>query len=115
MTCVELGPNLAATATELLSGFAEVTIVRSDFETWVPLTDVRLDLVFAATAWHWIDPAVRYTKAWTVLREGGHLAVWSAAHVFPENGDPFFSEIQEIYDEIGEGLPSDAITPPTSI
>ena len=38
-----------------------------------------------------------------MLRPGGHLAFWSAAHAFPEGGDPFFAEIQEVYDEIGEG------------
>jgi hypothetical protein len=29
--------------------------------------------------------------------------------VVPDGGDPFFAEIQEIYDEIGEGLPDDAV------
>ena len=39
-----------------------------------------------------------------MLRAGGHLAVWSATHVVPDGGDSFFHEIQEVYDEIGEGL-----------
>ena len=29
---------------------------------------------YAATAWHWIAPAVRYRKAHALLRPGGHLA-----------------------------------------
>jgi SAM-dependent methyltransferase len=61
--------------------------------------------VYAATAWHWIDPGIRYQRAWQALRPGGHLAIWAAGHVFPEDGDPFFGEIQDIYDEIGERLP----------
>ena len=44
-------------------------------------------------------------RAWQALRPGGHLAFWTAGHVFPEGGDPFFAEIQDIYDEIGEALP----------
>jgi SAM-dependent methyltransferase len=83
--------------------------VQSAFESWQPSADESYDLVFAATAWHWIDPAVRYRKAWEPLRPGGHLAFWSATHVLPHGGDPFFAEIQEIYDEIGEGLPDDAV------
>jgi SAM-dependent methyltransferase len=59
-------------------------------------------LVYAATAWHWIDPAIRYRKAHALLRPGGHLAFWSAQHAFPRGFDPFFSEIQEVYDAIGE-------------
>ena len=61
--------------------------------------------MFAATAWHWIDPAVKYRKAWDLLRPGGHLAFWAAEHVIPAGGDPFFRELQDVYDEIGEGLP----------
>ena len=82
-----------------------MVIVECAFETWQPSAGIRLDLVFAATAWHWIDPATRYQRAWDALRPGGHLAFWSAAHVLPDDGDPFFSEIQEVYEEIGEACP----------
>lgn len=85
--------------------------IASAFETWRPTVGDRFDLVFAATAWHWIEPAIRYRRAWELLRPGGHLAFWSATHVFPDGGDPFFFEIQDVYDEIGEGLPEDATWP----
>ncbi len=68
-------------------------------------------MVFAATSWHWVDPAVRYRRAWELLRPGGHLAFWGASHVFPADGDPFFGEIQDVYDEIGEGLPAGSAFP----
>jgi SAM-dependent methyltransferase len=80
-------------------------VAEGAFETWPP-AGTTFDLVFAATAWHWIDPAVKYHRARQVLRPGGHLAFWSATHVFPVGGDPFFTEIQDVYDEIGEGLPA---------
>jgi hypothetical protein len=67
--------------------------------------------VFAATAWHWLDPAIRYRHAWELLGPGGHLAFWSATHVFPPGGDPFFVELQEVYEQIGESLPEDAAYP----
>ncbi len=86
-------------------------IVGADFESWRPPSDVRFDVVFAATAWHWIDPAVGYPRAWELLRPGGHLAFWGAAHVVPDGGDTFFSEIQGVYDEIGERLPENAVWP----
>jgi len=102
ITCVELGTELAAVARENLAGFP-VEVVQGQFEDWPPAEPASL--VYAATAWHWIDPGVRYRRAWQALRPGGHLAVWAADHVFPDDGDPFFLEIQDIYDEIGEGLP----------
>jgi len=111
VTCVELGPALVAAARTNLAGFGDVDVVEGAFETWKPSRDERFDLVFAATAWHWLDPAVRYEQAWRLLRPGGHLAIWSALHVIPEDGDPFFVDIQDVYDDIGEGLPEDAALP----
>jgi SAM-dependent methyltransferase len=107
ITCVELGADLAAEARRNLDGFPLVTVVNGAFETWAP-PKAGFGLVYAATAWHWIDPAVRYRKAWELLREGGHLAFWSAAHAFPAGGDRFFHELQDVYDEINEGLPPGA-------
>jgi SAM-dependent methyltransferase len=102
ITCVELGAELAAVARQNLAGWP-VEVVQGQFEEWQP--GEPYGLVYAATAWHWIDPGLRYPRAWQALRPGGHLAIWAAGHVFPEGGDPFFGEIQDIYDEIGEGLP----------
>jgi SAM-dependent methyltransferase len=104
LTCVELGTELAAAARRNLAGLS-AEVVQGRFEDWQPAPGGEFDLVFAATAWHWIDPDVRYRAAWRALRPGGHLAFWSATHVAPEDGDPFFQELQEVYDEIGEGLP----------
>jgi SAM-dependent methyltransferase len=108
ITCVELGAELAAVARGNLAGF-QVEVVQGQFEDWRP--DEPVSLVFAATAWHWIDPAVGYPRAWQALRPGGHLAIWAQAHVFPDGGDPFFREIQDVYDEIGEGLPPGTLWP----
>ena len=81
ITCVEIGPELAGLARQNLSGFAGVDVIQADFETWPAPPAFGFDLVYAATAWHWIDPAVRYRRAWDLLRAGGHLAFWSALHV----------------------------------
>jgi SAM-dependent methyltransferase len=105
ITCIELGAGLAAAARRNLDGLG-AEVVEGRFEDWQPLPGGRFDLVFAATAWHWVDPAVRYQRAWAALRPGGHLAFWGAMHVAPDGGDPFFQEVQEVYDEIGEGLPA---------
>ena len=56
LTCVELGAGLAAEARRNLGGFPQVSIVNGAFESWEP-PQPGFDLVFAATAWHWIDPA----------------------------------------------------------
>jgi SAM-dependent methyltransferase len=88
----------------------DVEVIETRFEDWEP-DEAHFDMVFAATAWHWVEPAVRYSRAAAVLRPAGYLAVWAAIHVVPVDGDPFFDEIQDVYDEIGEGLPSRWVTP----
>lgn len=101
--CIELGERLAKVARRNLSSFPGVEVVNSSFEEWKG-NDLRFDLIYAATSWHWIDKAVRYEKSATLLKPGGHLAFWSATHAFPEGFDQFFTEIQEVYDSIGQGL-----------
>jgi SAM-dependent methyltransferase len=111
ITCVELGGELAAAARRNLAGYPDVEVLQGAFEDWNSYAAGQVSLVFAATAWHWIDPDVRYQKAWHALRPGGHLAFWGAQHVFPTDGDPIFSELQPVYDEIGESLPGDWFCP----
>ncbi len=108
ITCVEPGSALAAEARRNLASFPEIDVVQSTFEDVDLSGHDPFDLVFAATAWHWLDPAVRYRRTWELLKPGGYVAFWSATHVFPEGGDPFFTELQAVYDGIGEGLPEGA-------
>jgi SAM-dependent methyltransferase len=110
VVCVELGDHLAAHAQGNLAGYP-VTVDVGAFETW-DAGDQQFDLVYAATAWHWIDPAVRYSKAHALLVPGGHLAFWTAGHGFPEGFDPFFAEIQPVYDAIGESHDGEWPPPP---
>jgi SAM-dependent methyltransferase len=103
VVCVEVGANMAQRARQAFAGLpAEVHV--APFETWEG-TPESFDLVYAATAWHWVDPTVRYRKAHQLLRPGGHLAFWSALHAFPAGFDPFFTKIQDVYDAIGESRP----------
>ncbi len=105
ITGIELGRELADQGRRNLAGYPRVRIVTTPFESWEPPDQAGYDLVYAASSWHWIDPAQGYRQAWRLLRPGGHLAVWSSGHVFPPGADPIFEELQDVYDEIGEGLP----------
>ena len=108
IVAVELGAALASEARRRLAAYPRVSVVTASFEDYPPAGGTY-DLVYAATSWHWVDPSVRYRRAHDVLRPGGQLAFWSASHVVPRDGDPFFREIQEVYDEIGEGVPDDHV------
>jgi trans-aconitate methyltransferase len=81
-TYVRGGPSFTTARQNLADWDAEG--LEGRFEDWK--SDERFELVFAATAWHWIDPTLSYRNAWLALRPGGHLAFWSASHVFPKAG-----------------------------
>ncbi len=99
--CVELGEGLAALARERLADHPNVEIVAGAFEKWDP-QGRTFDLVFAATSWHWLDPHRRYVLAAGVLAPSGALSVVTTHHVLPLGGDPFFVDIREVYNSIGE-------------
>jgi SAM-dependent methyltransferase len=110
VVCVEMGPRLAERARGNLAGLP-VEIHVAPFEAWEGEPGA-FDLVFAATAWRWIDPAARYRQAHRFLAPGGHLAFWSALHAIPAGFDPFFAEIQAVYDAIGESRDGEWPPPP---
>lgn len=79
-------------------------MITTAFEPWQPPAGTTYDLIYAANSWHWLDRELRWTKAADLLTPGGHLVIFGARHGFPEGFDPFFTEIQKVYDELGEAL-----------
>src|SRR5919199_98670 len=106
--CVELGAGLAAVACRKLAGFPRVEVVNAVFEDW-EAEEASFDAAVAFTAFHWLDPEVKYTKPARLLRPGGALAVAETDHVQVEGGDPFWAEVQADYDAV---VPSEDNRPP---
>ena len=96
VTGVELSSELAAIARRNVPA-AEIEV--GDFESWEP-QEVGFDAIVAFAAFHWIAPELRYAKPARLLRPGGALMVVHGPHVLPEDGDPFFTEVQADYDAV---------------
>jgi SAM-dependent methyltransferase len=92
---IEPEPTLIAEARRLLADYPGVEFHASRFEDW-PLPKQPFDAVIAATAFHWIDPAVRYVKAAAALKPGGALAVVNTHHV-AGGTQAFFDAAQRCY------------------
>lgn len=57
-------------------------------------TEFRFDLVYAAAAWHWTDPATRWVRATELLAPGGVLALFGGQG---DLKDPdLFAAVEEI-------------------
>jgi SAM-dependent methyltransferase len=103
IVAVELGSGLAEVARRKLVGFPAVSVVVSAFEDW-PLPAERFDAVVSATAFHWLDPAIRVSKSADALRPGGALATISTHHIFGGTA-PFFAEVQACYERWDPATP----------
>jgi SAM-dependent methyltransferase len=63
------------------------------FEDWTPTGDFAL--VYAAQAWHWLDPAVSYDRAADALAPGGTIALfWNVPEEFT---GPLGADIDAVY------------------
>jgi SAM-dependent methyltransferase len=105
ITGIEADSTLAAQARRSLASFPNVEFHVSRFEDW-RLPPEPFDLVLSASAFHWIDPAVRFVKSASALNRGGHLAVIHTYHV-RGGTDAFFDEVQSCYRDY---MPADAPT-----
>lgn len=103
------GRGLEIVTVELSSGMAEVlrardlpdvTVEVTSFEDWSGAPG-HFDLVYAAQAWHWIDPASGYDKVMSLLRPGGVFAImWNVpmnryerfVDVYREHGPEILAE-----------------------
>ena len=101
---VEPGAQLASTARSRLAAHDLVTVTTATFEA-VDAAEATFDLVASATAWHWVDPVLGYTKAHRVLNRDGAIALWWNAHV-PDTTDPRWEPVRTAYERRpGAGAP----------
>lgn len=114
IVAVELAHEVAQVARTKLAGFPNVRIVNAPFEEWEP-DRAAFDAVLSFAAFHWIDPEVRHRKPARLLRQGGSLAVVDWQDVLPEDGDPFFVEVQEDYRAVVPEWGTEPPSPPEEI
>lgn len=100
--CIELGENMAALARQRLAPYSRVKIVVADFDSWT--TPRRYDLVYSATAYHWLNPATRDGRIAALLKTKGQLAIWRNRHIRNGSCDAFLDEAGSIYYELAPEL-----------
>ncbi len=105
VTAVELGPELAAITRRRLAGFPAAEVVTCSFEDWQP-QGAMFDAVVAVNSLHWIDPQLRYSKPYGLLRSGGVMVVAGCKWARPADAGRFWTDVQADYRAAGfEGVP----------
>lgn len=85
ITAVELGDKLAAYSRRKFSEYQNIKIVNADF-TECNWNDNSYDLIYSATAFHWIPQEQGYSIAKSILKLKGTIALfWN--HPFPNRLD----------------------------
>ena len=69
VTAVEIGDNLSKYTAQKFSQYSNFHVIHSAFEDFQ--AHAKYDLIFAATAFHWIKPDRSYSKCKELLTAGG--------------------------------------------
>ncbi len=98
LTAVEYGEHFSALLKDKFREFPTFSVITGKFEN-TQLEDDMFDLVFSASAFHWVPEKIGYEKVFNILKSGGVFARF-ANHPFRDKGNPKLSaEIDKIYDE----------------
>ena len=110
--CIEPGAKMAAIARAKLANFPAVSISLTDFERFSG-APASYDLLLSATAFHWIDPKIRFRKARDLLKHRGTLALFWHRPVQTEASRDFVDAVQPVYKTVAPELSSDYVMPPS--
>lgn len=90
---IELGDKMAAYAKMKFANYDNFEVINIDFENYD--CDGKFDLIYSASAFHWINEEIGYPKAFDMLKSEGTLALfWN--RTIP-TADPLQMKIYEIY------------------
>lgn len=76
VTAIELGDKLAQFSREKFAGFKSLEVINQDFES-VRLDENAYDLIYSASAFHWIPQEIGLPKVYRLLKSGGVFAWFS--------------------------------------
>lgn len=85
VTAVELGKDLITFVKEKFKGYSHFQVIHDDFIS-CNVPENSFDLIYCATAFHWLPEKERYEKVKGLLKPNGVLALfWN--HPFPNRKD----------------------------
>lgn len=96
VTAVELGENLTLYTREKFKSYDNFNIVRYAFEDY-DCEDNKFDMLYSATAFHWIPDEIGYKKAYRIIKSGGTIALFWNRPVSNDKNNPLHQKIQSIY------------------
>lgn len=97
VTAVEYGEHFSALCRQKFVDYPNFSVITGKFED-IDFEPDSYDLVFSASAFHWVPEEIGYTKVFTMLKNGGAFARF-ANHPHPDKEKPALTEeIDRLYD-----------------
>lgn len=98
LTAVEYGEQFSELLRDKFKDYENFSVVTGKFED-IEFEEKQYDLVFSASAFHWVPEKIGYEKVYALLKDGGVFARF-ANHPYRDKVNPALSnEIDKIYDE----------------
>jgi SAM-dependent methyltransferase len=98
ITAVEPGGKLVEVFKKELRNYDNVQIITNSYED-VELPTNTFDLVYVATAFHWLDPEIRFKKTHSLLKSGCFISIIRTCHILSGETKDFFDKTQPIYNQ----------------
>ncbi len=96
LTAVEYGENFSKLCAKKFEEYNNFSVINEKFEN-VSLPESQYDLVYSASAFHWVTEDIGYSKVYAMLKPGGAFARF-ANHPYRDKGNPILSsEIDNLY------------------
>ncbi|MCG8483913.1 MAG: class I SAM-dependent methyltransferase [Clostridia bacterium] len=97
VTAVEISNNMSKFLLEKFAEYKNFVVITSTFEE-VLLEENSYDLIYAASAFHWVDAEIGCPKAFHLLKNGGAIALFRY-NMISGDGDELYDEIQKVYEK----------------
>ena len=98
LTSVEYGENFSELLRNKFKEYERFKVITGKFED-VNLENNTFDLVFSATAFHWVPEEIGYPKLHSILKDGGAFARFANRPRICKDDPDFAAEIDNIYDD----------------
>lgn len=96
LTAVEYGENFSRLCEEKFQVYDRFSVITDKFEN-VPFPNDTYDLVYSASAFHWVPEEIGYTKVFDMLKSGGVFARF-ANHPYKDKENVALSDaIDDLY------------------
>jgi len=103
LTAIEIGDKMAEFSRKRFENFNNLEIINQDFEN-VQLDEGSYDLIYSASAFHWIPPEIGLPKVYRLLKNNGVFA-WISNQPIPAKEHEFiYGELKKVYEKYSQHI-----------